>query len=345
MQFYKNTFGYTSKKEPVSLYRLENSSGAYLEVSDYGCRIRSICVPDRNGVLRDVCLGYPEISDYETDSAGLGAAIGRHANRIGGASFSLNGREYPLEKNDGKNHLHGGSNGFAFRIWNTQYKDGTLVFTQTFSQEEDGFPGTLTMKLTYEWTETNRLSITYEALSDQDTVYNVTNHTYFNLEGYESRSVLNHILWINASSITENDSESIPTGRILPVEDTPFDFRQKKTIGQDIEKEHIQLTYGSGYDHNFILGGSGLRPAAILESPFSGIRMTCSTDQPGMQLYTANFLGDCKGKYGEDFCPRNSVCLETQHFPDAVHHPDFPSVILKAREPFTTTTWYEFETF
>lgn len=344
MQFMKSTFGYTKDKELVSLYRLENSGGAYLELSDYGCRVRSICVPDKNGVLTDVCLGYPELTDYETENASLGAAVGRHANRIGGAAFTLNGKTYPLEKNDGKNHLHGGSKGFAFRLWEAEHQDNRVIFTRHFPDGEDGYPGNLHMKITYEWTEDNRLFITYEALSDQDTVLNVTNHSYFNLDGYESSSVLDHQLQIFSSAITENDAESLPTGRMLPVDGTPFDFHQPKAIGRDINNDHIQLTYGSGYDHNFVIDGEGFRKAAVLTAPTSGIRMTCYTDQPGMQLYTANFLGNCTGKYGETFCARNSVCLETQHFPNSTNISGFPSVVIKAGEPFVTTTWYTFDT-
>lgn len=343
MQFTKSTFGYTKEKELVSLYRLENSGGAYLELSDYGCRVRSICVPDKNGVLRDVCLGYPEMADYEADNASLGAAVGRHANRIGGASFTLHDKIYPLEQNDGRNHLHGGSKGFAFRLWNAVYENGKVTFTRRFPDGEDGYPGNLDMEIIYEWTEDNRLIITYKAVSDQDTVLNVTNHTYFNLEGKENGSILDHELQIFSATMTENDAESLPTGKILPVEHTPFDFRELKTIGQDIEKEDIQLKYGSGYDHNFILDEKGFGKAAVLQSQESGIRMTCYTDQPGIQIYTANFLGGCKGKYGGDFCGRNSICLETQHFPNTTNHPEFPSVVIKAGEPFVTTTEYAFD--
>ena len=200
------------------------------------------------------------------------------------------------------------------------------------------------MKITYEWNDKNVLSITYEAISDQDTVYNVTNHTYFNLEGSERCSILNHQLQIFASAITENDSESIPTGRILPVAKTPFDFRNAKEIGRDIEKENTQLLFGLGYDQNFILEGEGFQKAAVLTAPNSGIQMTCFTDQPGLQLYTANVLKDCKGKYGNNFFPRNSVCLETQHFPNAVNCPSFPSVVLKANEVSITKTCYAFGT-
>lgn len=343
MKFQKTLFGQTADQKPVFLYRLENAGGAYLEVIDYGCRIRSICVPDRSGQLRDVCLGYQTVADYEADSGSLGAAVGRHANRIKGASFTLHDTLYQLEKNDGPNHLHGGKLGFAFRLWDTQYQDGKLIFSRHFPDGQDGYPGNLTMRITYEWTEDNRLLLTYEAVSDQDTICNVTNHTYFNLEGSESSSVLDHKLWIFASAITETDSELVPTGKILPVEGTPFDFRNGKSIGQDIQQEHVQLTYGLGYDHNFILDEDGFSKAAVLQAPASGIRMTCYTDQPGLQLYTANFLKDCKGKYGNEFFPRNSLCLETQHFPNSTSHPEFPSIVLQANEPFTTKTWYVFE--
>lgn len=344
MQYYSSIFGYAKGNEPVSLYRLENSSGAYLEATDYGCRIRSICVPDKDGTLRDVCLGYPEVSDYEADDCYLGAAVGRHANRIGGATFTLNGKDYALEKNDGNNNLHGGNIGFAHRIWHVEHADGKLIFTRSFPDGEDSFPGNLEMRISYEWSEENRLLITYEANCDQDTVINFTNHSYFNLEGYESRSILEHELQIFSSAITENDSESIPTGKFLPVDGTPFDFRKPKAIGRDINEENVQLSYGHGYDHNFVLDGEGFRTAAILQSKSSGIRMACSTDQPGIQLYTANFLKGQKGKYGEEFLPRCAVCLETQHFPNATNHPEFPSVILKAGETFRTQTSYEFST-
>lgn len=342
MTYTKHFFGETKEKEAVYLYRLENSNGASVELTDYGCRIRSICVPDQTGSLRDVCLGYSTIADYEADCASLGAAIGRHANRIGKAAFTLNGKTFPLEKNNGENHLHGGSKGFAFRLWDTQHTDQKIIFSRLFPDGEDGYPGNLQMKITYEWNDKNVLSITYEAISDQDTVYNVTNHTYFNLDGFENKSVLNHQLQIFSSAITENDCESIPTGRILPVDGTPFDFRTEKEIGKDIEREDTQLLFGLGYDHNFILEGEGFRKSAILTSPDSGIQMTCFTDQPGLQLYTANYLKDCKGKYGGKFCPRNSVCLETQHFPNAVNCPSFPSVVLKAHEVSVTRTQYAF---
>ena len=344
MQATKRTFGKTKDGETISLYRLENSSGAHIEVMDFGCRIRSICVPDKNGVLTDVCLGYLTAEDYEADDCSLGAAVGRYANRIGGASFSLNGKTYSLEKNDGNNSLHGGSKGFAFRMWQGECADNKIIFTRKFPDLEDGFPGTLSMRITYEWTEDNRLFLTYEGVCDQDTVINVTNHAYFNLEGYESRTILNHQLQLFSSAITENDPESIPTGRTLPVEGTPFDFRVPKPVGQDIDRDDTQLSYGGGYDHNFILDGEGFRKAAVLTAPKTGIRMTCYTDQPGIQIYTANMMKPHTGKYGEEFTYRGSICLETQHFPNTPNLPEFPSATLKAGEIFSTTTWYAFDT-
>ena len=342
MQFEQITFGRTKDNESISIYRHTHADGTCLELTDYGCRIRSLCVLDKNNRLRDVCLGYDTLADYEADRASLGAAIGRHANRIGGASFFLKGKTFPLGPKDGKKHLHGGSKRFAFRKWNGKNEDERMIFSRRFADGEDGYPGNLDVRITYQWTQTHCLMITYEAISDQDTICNFTNHSYFNLEGPKSRSVLQHRLWLASSSITENDAESIPTGVFLPVDDTPFDFRNEATLGARIDAAHPQLVYGLGYDHNFVLDGSGFRKAAVLTAPASGIQMTCYTDQPGLQLYTANYLDNCKGKYGEAFCPRNSVCLETQHFPNAVHHPHFPSVRLKAGEHYTTKTWYQF---
>lgn len=345
MQFSKNTFGYTKEKELVSIYRLENTSGAYLEVSDYGCRVMSLCVPDRNGVLTDVCLGYSDMEGYETDSASMGAAVGRHANRIGGSSFTLDGITYELEKNDGPNHLHGGSKGFAFRIWEAEHSDNRIIFSRLFPDGEDGYPGNLQMKIIYEWTNDNRLLITYEALSDKNTVVNVTNHTYFNLEGSGSSSVLEHELQIFASAITANDSNCLPTGEILPVGGTPFDFNEAKPIGRDICADNEQLRSFGGYDHNYILDQTGFRRVATLQAPATGIRMFCDTDQPGLQLYSANSIGNSIGKFEVPFCKHNSVCLETQHFPNATSIPAFPSVVINAKTPFITTTWYSFDVF
>lgn len=343
MKFMKKAFGHTKQNFPVSLYLLENADGSCLEIMDYGCRIRRLCVPDRNGKLIDVCLGYEEFPEYEADTAYLGAAVGRCANLIRNAEFSLNGQTYLLDKNDRSHHLHGGQNGFSSCLWNGTYENEKLIFSRHIPHLSDGYPGNLDVRICYEWTVSNELHISYEAVSDRDTLFNVTNHTYFNLEGTESSSVLEHRLCIASSAITEIEPDLIPTGNFLPVAGSPFDFRTAKAIGKDINAENPQLAYGCGYDHTFVLDGQGFRKAAVLYSPSSGIRMTCYTDQPGIQIYTANDLNVCKGKYGKPLKPRSAVCLETQHLNDAVHIPQFPSIILKAGVPFHSLTSYLFD--
>lgn len=344
VKFEKTAFGCTKDGEPVSLYRMEHESGATLSAIDYGCRIHSLTVPDRDGKLTDVVLGFSQIAHYETDTTGQGAVIGRHANRIGGANFTLNGKAYEVEKNDGNNHLHGGKYGFGFRVWKCQQTGNKLIFTRSFPDGEGNYPGNLDVTVTYEWTEDCHLLITYEAVSDADTILNVTNHSYFNLDGQESDSMLGHELKIFASSMTESDAESLPNGVILPVEGTPFDFREFKAIGRDIGADHILLKYGNGYDHNYILDGEGFREAAVLQSPKTGIRMTCLTDEPALQLYTGNFLaGGTPDKCGREMNFRRAVCLETQHYPNSMQHAEFPSIVLKAGEKFASKTWYRFD--
>ena len=343
MQIAKELLGYTKYNEPVSIYCLKNSSGSYVEVLDYGCSIRSICIPDKTGVLQDVCLGYQSLAEYENDKEYFGAAVGRCANLIANAVFALNNRQYLLDKNNGENHLHGGKNGFSFCLWNGTINNNTLVFTLTFAHMSDGYTGNLNMTITYEWTETNQLHITYEARSDQDTILNVTNHTYFNLNGTKNASILNHTLCVNADKITEVDNNLLPTGEYLSVENTPFDFRVAKPVGQGITDTHPQMIYAEGYDHNFVLNNPGYRKASVLYSPLTGIRMTCLTDQPGIQIYTGNGLCNCTGKNGETLEPRSGICLETQHYTNSINIPHFPSVILKANEDYRSTTTYAFD--
>ena len=356
MIFTKKLFGYTHNGLPVSLYHLENTAGAYIEVLDYGCRIRSICVPDKKGRLRDVCLGYASLAEYENDVEYFGAAVGRCCNLIRGACFRLNDKTYFLDANDGSNHLHGGPEGFSFLHWNCVYQDNKLIFRRFIPDLSDSYPGNLNMQITYEWTEENCLNIRYEGICDTDTILNVTNHSYFNLDGTDevstaqtgaiapkTSSVLHHELCINSAAITEIGEGLLPTGNFLPVEGTPFDFRRPKPIGRGIEADHVQLTHGSGYDHCFALDGQGFRKAAILQSPESGIRMTCYTDQPGIQIYTANGLTPCRDKYGEVLLPGSGICLETQHFTDAVHIPAFPDVVLRAGEQYVSETSYCFD--
>lgn len=344
MRITKELFGHTKHNEPVFLYCLKNTDGSYVEVLDYGCRIRSICVPDRTGGIKDICLGYQSLAEYENDNAYFGAAIGRCTNLIANAYFTLNETAYRLDKNDGNNHLHGGKKGFSFCLWNATVKNDKLIFMRTFPHMSDGYPGNLTMQITYEWTKNHQLHITYEAMSDRDTILNVTNHTYFNLNGSQDSSIQNHNLWINSDKITEVNSSLLPTGRFISVSETPFDFRILKSIGSDIDSAHLQLVYGCGYDHNFILKDSGYRKVATLHSPLSGIRMTCYTDQPGIQIYTANGLDNCIGKYGETLGFRSGICMETQHYTNAINIPEFPSIVLKANVAFHSKTTYTFDT-
>ncbi len=345
MKITKSEFGITDNGEQASIYHLENTAGAYVEITDYGCRLVRITVPDRNGTLTDVCLGYDSLDSYIHDTSYLGALVGRFANRIKNGHFALNGKEYQLARNNGANHLHGGTVGFSARIWDVKEQDDKLVCTIHSVDGEENYPGNLTLTVTYGWSEDNELSILYEATTDSDTILNVTSHGYFNLNGEGKSDILSHELFIDADQITELDDTQIPTGRFLPVEGTPFDFRTMHTIGKMIDSEHEQLHKFGTYDHNFVVNGSGFREMAVAQSRESGIRMTCFSDQPGIQLYVAKQAMDQSGKDGKTYDKFTSFCLETQHYPDSVHHEHFPSVVLRPDEPFRSKTLYHFSTF
>ena len=338
MKITKSDFGTTNTGE-------NNNSGAYVEIIDYGCRLVKIVVPDRNGNPTDVCLGMDTMSAYENDDTSLGAVVGRVANRIKDGHFSLNGKEYQLAINCGTNHLHGGLIGYASKPWDAKVKDDKLILTMVSADGEEGYPGNLTLTVTYGWSEDNELSIVYEASADQDTLLNVTNHGYFNLNGEGSGDILSHELYIDADAVTELDDSQAPTGKLIPVDDTPFDFRVMHTIGKSYYSDYDQLHKFGTYDHNFVINGTGLREAAVLQSKESGIRMTCFTDQPGMQLYVASQPMKQPGKNGKIYDSRTSVCLETQHFPDAINHDNFPSIVLHPDAPFHSKTLYHFSTF
>lgn len=345
MKITKSTFGVTDNGDAVSLYHMENNSGAYIEIIDFGARIHKLVVPDRNGVLTDVCLSVASLKDYETEHSYYGAICGRVANRICNGRFTLNGTDYQLAVNNGPNHLHGGMIGYSHKVWKSSVKDDKLVLTMESLDGEEHYPGNLTLNVTYSWSEDNEIGILYEASCDRDTILNVTNHTYFNLNGEGSTSVLSHELFVDADFITPVSQNLIPTGELLLVDDTPFDFRTLHTIGKFIDSDHPQLAACGTYDHNFVVNGTGLREAAILQSKDSGIRVTCFTDQPGIQIYVAAQESDFAGKYGERYPKQSSVCLETQHFPDSINHENFPSVVLTPEEPFRSKTLYHFSTF
>lgn len=331
------SFGTTRNGFSVTAYCLSNSAGMSVTVLDYGATIQSLSVPTRFGGTLDVILGYDTIAEYEDNSGYLGATIGRMANRIGGASFSLGGRIYRLAPNDGDNHLHGGEVGFDKRMWRIVPEDNALLCTRLSPDGEEGYPGNLQVQVSFRLYEENRLLICYEADTDQDTVVNLTNHSYFNLSG--EGTILDHELQIFAGRFTENDSGCLPTGRLLDVENTPFDFRVAKRIGTDINQSDLQLKYGNGYDHNFILSGS---KAAVLYSPVSGIELTVETDMPGMQVYSANALTPRAGKNGARMAPRGAICLETQLFPNAMACYGFPSPVLRAGQHLRSETNFRF---
>lgn len=339
----KSRFGVLPDGRDVTEYVLKNPGGAWVSILDHGGVVRSICVPDRSGKLTDVCLGYDRIEEYLADDAHLGALIGRFANRIQDGRFELGGKTFQLAVNDPPNHLHGGPGGFDRRLWSGEAADDRLILRLTSPDGEEGYPGTLRVTVTYRLTDDNALEIGYEAVCDADTVFSPTSHIYFNLNGHDRGSVLGHRLAVDSQAITENDSHSLPTGAYLSVEGTPFDFRKEKPLGRDIDAGHIQLEYGRGYDHNFVLGRPGQpRRAAVLTGDESGIVMDVLTDRPGMQLYTANYLTPRTGKGGARYGQREAVCLETQCFPNAPRHPHFPSPVLARGERFKSRTVYQF---
>ncbi|MGN0483194.1 MAG: aldose epimerase family protein [Lachnospiraceae bacterium] len=336
-------FGFTDQNVPLFLYRLENKYGAYVTVTNYGCRVTSLFVPDKNNRLTNVVLGFCDSASYLKDDASLGAVVGRYANRIANASFSLNGKDYTLAKNNGANHLHGGPTGFANRVWDASPKENSITFTRLSVDGEEGFPGNLKLSVTYQFTDDNTLNISYYAETDADTILNLTNHTYFNLNGEGGPLVYSHILQLNADQMTEIFPDLIPTGQLQPVEKTVFDFRVPKSLGP-ITTEDLQYQYAKTYDHNFVLSkpSQTFAPAAIIYSPTSGIELTCSTDQPGLQLYIPAGNVAEKGYHGEPYTKGSAFCLETQHYPDSIHHANFPSVVLKSGDCFSSKTSYHF---
>lgn len=335
-------FGATRDGSPVFSYRLTNSRGAYAEILDYGCTLRSLCVSDREGILTDVVLGYDTVEEYEKNDGYFGACIGRFANRIGRGEFTLNDEVYPLACNDGENHLHGGDKGFDKHSWAAAVASDRLIFSRTSPHGEEGYPGNLFVSVIYSFDDHNTLTITYDAHCDSDTVINLTNHAYFNLNGQGTGSAMDLLLQVEGEEFTENDSNCLPTGKILFVQGTPFDFRTPKAVGAEIDAQDVNLQNGKGYDHNFILRGEGLRKVASLFSEKRGIEMTVSTTQPGIQVYSGNFMTDRLGKDGVKYGFRDGICLETQHFPDSVHHESFPSVVLKQGEQYHEITQYTF---
>lgn len=333
------SFGKTADGEPVTGHLIQNAHGMKATVLDYGATLQGLEVLNRQGTYTDVVLGFDKVANYEAQDAHIGATIGRMANRIGGSQFSLGGKCYRLFANDGENHLHGGKKGFDRYVWNSESGEDYVRFSRLSPDGEEGYPGNLSVSVTYRLDDSNALHIIYDALCDEDTIVSLTNHSYFNLNG--SGSVLSQELQINAERYLELGAGVLPTGKALSVENSPFDFRSFKPIGRDISADHPQLAIGSGYDHNFILSGA---LAAIARSHDTGIELRCYTDLPGMQLYTANFLAEYKGKNGTLMGKHGAFCLETQLYPNAMNCYGFPSPVLHKGESLHHETVYRFST-
>ncbi|OUP83759.1 galactose-1-epimerase [Lachnoclostridium sp. An169] len=337
-------FGVTGKGEKPYLYTMQNDKGMQVSVTDYGATLVKVCVPDREGKLTDVVLGYDDAAGYERGGLFFGATVGRSANRIGGAQFEINGVKYSLEKNDNGNNLHSGMDYYQQRMWEVvENADDHVTFLLHSPDGDQGYPGALDMYVTYSLDEENTVTIHYQAVPDQDTIINMTNHSYFNLNGHDSGDVLGHTVRLEADCFTPADNESIPTGEIRSVEGTPMDFREGKAIGKEIDADDEQIRFGGGYDHNWVLKNEGrFDKVAEVTADRSGIVMEVYTDLPGVQMYTANFVDGEPGKEGACYGKRSAVCLETQYFPDAVHHENFPGPICKAGEKYDTRTAYRF---
>ncbi len=343
----KSSYGKTNEGDVVNQYSLTNSKGVTVKIINYGGAITEIWVPDRNGKLADVNLGFEDIKGWQSkNNPFFGCLVGRYANRIAGGKFTLDGKEYKLAKNNGPNSLHGGNKGFDKVVWQEVLIGTNSISLRHISPDGDeGYPGELTAEVTYTLTDNNELKIDYKATCDKATVINLTNHAYFNLAGHDAGSILDHELMIKAANVTPTDETLIPTGKIEPVKGTPYDFTTAKKIGADISKIKADPV---GYDINYVLdAGKTDKPAlgAVVYEPKSGRLLEMWTTEPGVQLYTGNFLdGTIKGKGGAVYKQYAGFCLEAQHFPDSPNQPSFPSVVLRPGQTYKQTTIYKFLT-
>jgi aldose 1-epimerase len=342
-------FGQLPDGTAVEIFTLTNAGSMEVRTIPYGAIIVSIKVPDRDGRVDDVVLGFDALEGYAKGHPFFGAVVGRYGNRIAKGRFTLDGQTYQLATNDGPNHLHGGVRGFDKRVWHAEpfERDGStgVVYTLSSPDGEEGYPGTLSVRVTYSLTPTNELMVDYDATTDRPTPINLTQHSYFNLAGQGRSDIVGHQLTIEADRFTPVDRTLIPTGELAPVDGTPFDFRQPTAIGARIGADHEQLRYGKGYDHNWVLNRSaaGLLHAARLEDPTTGRTLDVSTTEPGMQFYSGNFLdGTITGKSGHVYRHRYGLCLETQHFPDSPNHSNFPSPILRPGDRYQSKTVFAF---
>ena len=343
----KENFGQTAKGEQASLYTMENAAGMELKLTDYGASLVSLKVKDRTGEKRDVVLGYDDVEGYENGAIFLGATVGRNANRIRGAAFELGGKKYTLDANENGNNLHSGYDFYNKRLWEVKQSDTKSITFALFSPDGDqGYPGDVRIEVSYTLTDENEVRISYRGIPSEDTILNLTNHSYFNLNGHDAGTLEQHKVQILADFYTENNNECLPTGVIATVEGTPMDFREPHEIMERIDADFVQLKNGSGYDHNWIPNGyqkDMVRKCAEAVGEETGIRMAVYSDQPGVQFYSGNFLdGIVKGKNGTVYGRRSGFCFETQGFPNATAYGHFPSAVLRQGEWFRSQTIFAF---
>lgn len=344
----ESNFKKTLPEGEISLYRLINANGLEMDVTNFGARVVALYVPDREGNFDDVVLGYDDLDGYiDHPTSYFGAPIGRYGNRIADAQFTLDGKTYQLEANNGPNNLHGWPGGYHLVVWDVEEAtDQKLVLSYLSKDGQGGFPGNLKIKMTYELTDQNEFKIDYEAETDQSTVVNLTHHSFFNLNGAGQGDVLNHQMLIDADTYTPVNDVLIPTGEIAAVAGTPMDFTSPHLIGERVDADFEQLKFAGGYDHNWVLnkekGDSKAQLAATVVVPENGRKMEVYTTEPGIQFYGGNFLNGETGKDGQTYVKRGALCLETQHFPDSPNQPDFPSVVLNPGEKYTQTCIYKF---
>ncbi|MBT8183419.1 MAG: galactose mutarotase [Eudoraea sp.] len=346
-----NDFVDTLNNIPVKLYVLKNKNGVEAAFTNYGQRLVSLMIPDKNGQLEDVVLGFPTLDEYTSGKGRFyGAMVGRYGNRIANAAFTIDGTTYQLAKNNGENHLHGGNVGFESVVWEVlSATDNHISFRRRSPDMEEGYPGNLDVRVDYTLDDNNALKIEYTATTDKKTHVNLTHHSYFNLKGAGNGNVQDHLLMLNADGYTPVDEGLIPLGHIADVKGTPFDFRTEKTIGQDAESDHEQIRLGGGYDHNFVINTNaadqdGIALAARLTEPVSGRVMEVFTNEPGVQFYGGNFHDNLSGKQNKRYEFRGALCLETQHFPNSPNQENFPSTLLEPGDTYKSVCIYKFST-
>lgn len=341
----KQTFGTTAQGVIVSLYTLTNKNKMSITISTFGGTLVSVEVPNKNRTLTDVVLGYDDLASYERQDKYIGVLIGRCSNRIAKGQFHLDKKDYQLYCNNGNNHLHGGKVGFDKKIWSAKVNNDQLILTYVSQDGEEGYPGTLTVNVTYRLSEDNTISIDYHAISDADTICNLTNHAYFNLSGYNSGTILDQKIQLFADSYTASDQESLPTGEIAAVENTPMDLRRPTRIGDHIDDDFKELQFAGGFDHNWVISNydGSLKEAAWAFAEDTGITLTVSTTLPGIQFYSGNYLDDAPaGKKGSKIAKRYGFCLESQYFPNALKNPNFLQPVLKKDQVYHAVTTYQF---